>query len=150
MPLPTIPVVGAEAPCVPRGCSACCHDTQMLLTNEDVLRLGADHADEPFWYEDDGYLALATRDAPAIEGHAGRPCWFLGDDGRCTVHDKRPAGCRLYPAIWDTDLGRAVMDSAHCPHTDGFRLPRITQDAVKRLVDTLEAERAARMTAKQG
>jgi Fe-S-cluster containining protein len=124
----------------------------MLLTDEDVLRLALRYADQPFWREDDGFLVLQTRDGPPAvgappagpDGASPRPCWFLGDDGLCTVHDDRPAGCRLYPAIFDVDLRRPVLDDAECPHTDGFRLTRFTHDAVARLAQRLRDEAAAR------
>ena len=142
MRLPAIPTIG-DGPCLANGCSACCHDTEMLLSEADILRISV-HETEPFWHEDDGYLVLRTRDGPPVAGHRGRPCWFLTDNGRCRIHDWRPEGCRLYPAILDADRGRARLDDEHCPHTDGFRLPRATDDAVRRLVDRLERERDSR------
>ncbi len=145
MTLPSIPTIPrSTSPCITRGCSACCHDTEMLLTNDDILRLSVDHADEPFWHEVDGYLMLRTKDAPPAPGQSGRPCWFLSADGRCTVHEARPEGCRLYPAIYDVDAMKAILDDEHCPHTDGFRLPQITADAVARLARRLQDEADAR------
>jgi len=142
--LPELPTVG-PSPCEAHGCSLCCHDIEMLLTEADLERLAAVRPDEGFWFEaDDGFLQLHTRDGPAAQGGEGRPCWFLDPAGRCTVWSERPEGCRLYPAIWDEGLRAAVLDADYCPHTDGFRLPRAMNDATRRLVDRLEAERARR------
>ncbi len=145
--LPSLPIVGDAPPCETEPCSQCCHDIEMLLTNDDLERLWAARPAEAFWFEaDDGYLQLKTRDGPPARGsEGGKPCWFLGDDGRCTVWSERPEGCRLYPAVWDDSLRAAVLDTDYCPHTDGFRLPKSMDDATRRLAARLEAEMLARV-----
>ncbi len=152
--LPSIPFVGAVDPCSRHGCSACCHDIEMILTEADLARLRAARPDDDFWFEaDDGFLQLRTRDAPPARGsHAApgatpRPCIFLDPAGRCSVWADRPEGCRLYPAAWDEGLRQAALDADYCPHTEDFRLPRAVGDAVRRLGDRLEAERRARLRA---
>lgn len=147
-PLPSLPQIPSkgQAPCLPNACSACCHDTEMLLTEEDVRRLTPLANGRTFFVRmPDGYLQLRTVDLPAVPGMKGKPCVFLDAAGRCSVHASRPEGCRLYPAMWDEDAGRAVLDSAGCPHTSGFLLPQATADAVRRLADRLHAERDARV-----
>lgn len=146
--LPAIPFKGADPPCLARGCSLCCHDIEMLLTEDDLRRLGRERPGEPFWFvADDGYLQLKTRDGPPAAGGHGRPCWFLAPDGRCSVHAARPEGCRLYPAVWADDLRAAELDADYCPHTDGFLLPPATADAVRRLAARLQDERRRRAPA---
>lgn len=145
--LPSIPVK-QDVPCITKQCSACCHDVEMLLTNDDLARLSAARPAVAFWFQaDDGYLQLRTRDGPAAVGGQGRPCVFLADDGRCTVHEVRPEGCRLYPAMWVDEARRAELDSDYCPHTDGFVLSTAVQDAARRLAQRLHAERDARVRA---
>lgn len=102
----------------------------MLLTNADAERLPSEGYEQV-----DGYVQLRTQDAP------GNPCFFL-ENGRCSVYDDRPEGCRLYPAV--TDGETVFLDAEHCPHTAEFPLPRATQDAVLRLAARLEQERAKR------
>lgn len=144
--LPAIPFRGAQPPCVERQCSLCCHDIEMLLTDDDLRRLARARPGEDFWFlADDGYLQLRTRDGPPARGGAGRPCIFLRDDGLCGVHDARPEGCRLYPAVWADDLRAAELDADYCPHTDGFVIPQTTADAVRRLAQRLHAERRDRL-----
>lgn len=146
--LPSIPAKGAM-PCIEKGCSLCCHDIEMLLTDDDLRRLSRGRPGEDFWFQaDDGYLQLKTRDGPPGRGGAGRPCVFLGADGLCGVHDLRPEGCRLYPAIWADELRAAELDADYCPHTDGFLLPQATADAVKRLATRLQDERKRRLSGK--
>lgn len=142
--LPAIPVRGAM-PCLERRCSACCHDTEMLLTDGDVARIAALRPGLDFWFTaEDGFRQLRTRDGPAAPGGVGRPCVFLSQDGLCGIHDARPEGCRLYPAVWDLERGAAELDAEHCPHTDGFVLAPATRDAARRLAMRLEQERAGR------
>lgn len=145
--LPTIPFAkGGVNPCLANGCSACCHDIEMLLTEADVARIALDRPEVDFAFRaDDGYLQLHTRDGPAAAGGAGRPCIFLHASGSCSIHDIRPEGCRLYPAFWADEARRSELDDVYCPHTTGFILPQATQDAVRRLAERLRLERDARV-----
>lgn len=117
----------------------------MLLTNDDLARLKLARPDMDFHFEaDDGFLQLKTRDGPPATGGAGRPCVFLHADGSCSVHDIRPEGCRVYPAVWDESLRGAELDDMYCPHTDNFVLDDGVAGAAKRLAARLLAERRAR------
>ncbi len=113
----------------------------MLLTDADAHRMAAAGQTDGWFEAEDGYLQLKLRDAPPVKGHHGKPCWFLDTEGRCTIRDIRPQGCRIYPAVWD---GRPTLDAEHCPHTNRFQLPRWAARALRELVDQLEAERDAR------
>lgn len=144
--LPAIPLAGAASPCLANACTACCHDTEMLLTEADVARLRAQHPGVDFAFEArDGYVQLRTRAAPSLPGMAGKPCVFLGTDGNCSTWATRPEGCRLYPALWDDATGTAVLDTRHCPHTGGFVLDGAAQAAVGALAERLHKERDARV-----
>jgi len=146
--LPALPQIQSkgETPCLRFACSACCHDIEMLLTDDDLARLTAARPGLDFHFRaDDGYLQLRTRDGPAARGGAGRPCVFLDPDGRCSVHDVRPEGCRLYPAMWADEARRAELDDVYCPHTEHFILSQATGDAARRLAQRLHAERDARV-----
>lgn len=132
-------------PCLEHGCSACCHDIEMLLTDEDVARISAAKPGTEFWFlAEDGHRQLKTRDGPAARGGSGKPCVFLSPDGTCSIHSVRPEGCRIYPAVWDEDAHRVHLDQEYCPHTDGFLLAPATRDAALRLVNRLQAQRTAR------
>ncbi len=145
--LPVIPLAGPASPCLQHACSRCCHDTEMLLTRDDVDRIAVSTTLEPSVFSftaEDGFVQLRTRAEPPVPGHEGAPCFFLARDGRCGIHADRPEGCRLYPAVWDSDLRRAVLDIETCPHTAGFRLGDSVAGAVAALVGRLVAERDAR------
>lgn len=151
--LPEIPLAGDVSPCAAHGCSRCCHDVEMLLTESDVARIAAVRPDVDFWFQaDDGYLQLRVADRPPVAGQrlepgaAGKPCVFLDEVGRCTIHAVRPEGCRLYPAVFDDPVPRAILDDEYCPHTDGFALDGEVHQTVQALADTLNEERDARVT----
>jgi hypothetical protein len=144
------------SPCEKFGCSACCHDIEMLLTDDDVGRIAHATGRRDFYEQaDDGYLQLRTKDAPAAKGWNGgagvpvpttpppKPCTFLDPDGRCSIHEARPEGCRLYPATWDGVV--AELDRDYCPHPDDFVLSGQTSAAVRRLAERLEMEKRKRI-----
>ena len=131
----------ARNPCVERGCSACCHDTEMPLTDEDVARLVAlGHALDAFSVVDDeGWRRLRTVE-PSTPG-APRPCFFLRD-GLCGVYEARPEGCRIYPFV-ATPEGRMVRDE-DCPFRREFVAPPGTARRLGRVVSRLESQAASR------
>ncbi len=143
-----LPVVQSDGnPCFAHSCSQCCHDIEMILTEADLERLRAVRPEDDFWFEaDDGYLQLRTSDKPGLYPGA-KPCLFLGPDGRCGVHEVRPEGCRLYPAVWDEGLREVVLDEDYCPHTDEFHADQATGTALQELAARLEAERVQRQRA---
>lgn len=120
---------GGVSPCVQHACRKCCFDTQMPLTAADIERLetvrGRGRASFTV-VDGDGPPRLANED-----GH----CVFLGEAG-CTVYDSRPAGCRLYPLVFDPDANRGVLDE-DCPHTRSFRVRPRDRAALAGLVDHL-------------
>lgn len=130
--LPSIPVIGPA--CLEKGCSDCCEDTEMVLTQADVERITAftDLDQDAFAFRaDDGFLQLRTQE------DAKRSCYFLKEQ-HCSIFDVRPEGCRLYPAFLDED--RVVLDALHCPHTEAFQLTKQVEASVTRLARRLEQE----------
>ena len=83
----------------------CCHDTQILLTPYDLIRLGrylglrtsevAARYGTPIVHEPSGMpvLRLGLREASS----ARKPCVFLDPQQGCGVYSDRPAACRYYP-----------------------------------------------------
>ncbi len=89
----------------PEGCHLCCIETEMILTEDDARRLESlGYRREEFAEFRDGFLRLRNVD--------GR-CFFLRD-GRCSVYEHRPMGCRAYPVVFDLDGGRCTLDPL-CP-----------------------------------
>ncbi len=119
----------AGSPCVRNGCRLCCFDTQMPLLPDDTARLATatGHPPDAFSHVDED----GTRRLSNVDGH----CFFLGATG-CTVYADRPAGCRLYPLVWDPDARHAVLDP-ECPYTKGFRVRPRDRAALLELVHAL-------------
>lgn len=119
--------------CRRRGCSACCHDTEMPLTAEDVRRLeGMGH--RQFFVEHDGWRTLRNVDGS---------CVFLQGQF-CSIYPDRPEGCKLYPLVYDADKRRGRKDR-DCPHREEFGITADDERTLARLVDRLVTERGARL-----
>ena len=107
-------MVRKKNPCFDHDCHRCCLNTRMTLTEADVSRLEAAGQQDFCFVNGNHDLQLDN-----FDGH----CIFLVD-GRCSVHDDRPEGCRLYPLILDMSVDRVVLD-AFCPWAGEFTF---TQD----------------------
>jgi Fe-S-cluster containining protein len=110
-------------PCVRNACHICCLDTRMTLTEADVARLEAAGYEDFYFVNDDHDLQLLN-----VDGH----CIFLVE-GRCSVHDDRPEGCRLYPLILDLSVDRVVLDAV-CPWADEFTFTQDDEVQLRRSV----------------
>lgn len=117
-------------PCLAHGCAACCYETEMPLTEEDIARLVAlGHPHDGFvTWADDGTAQLKVREEP------GKPCFFLRDE-RCSVYADRPQGCRIYPLVLN-EHGRLVRDD-ECPHRAEFPLDPSAKRRIQRVVARL-------------
>ena len=125
-----------DNPCFANDCHRCCLNTRMTLTEADAARLEAAGCQDFFFVNDDDDLQLVNVD--------GR-CIFLVD-GRCSVHEERPEGCRLYPLILDLSVDRVVLD-ASCPWANEFSFTQDDRVQLRRSVADEEGEgrlRAAR------
>ncbi|MGA1819935.1 MAG: YkgJ family cysteine cluster protein [Thermoplasmatota archaeon] len=115
------------AVCSRHGCSHCCHGTEMALTLEDVGRI-SDSGRSDFYHED-------TMELRNVDGR----CFFLSTEGRCTIYDIRPSGCRLYPLIMALPSMTPLLDE-ECPHRVDFRIEPEEVIELRRLIDTLIEE----------
>lgn len=105
----------------------------MPLTNADIARIEAlgHRASDFYQLDDESVPVLLNRD-----GH----CVLLGKDGRCTIYEHRPAGCRLYPLVWDRDLGKVIRDDLVCPYTKEFPVDAKREAELVRTLGILERE----------
>lgn len=143
--MPAIPVSPAgpawpssKNPCFAHGCSVCCYETEMPLSESDIQRLEkAGHARADFAILDPtGYVILKNVPStnPAKEGHH---CTFLKDD-KCSVYDVRPEGCRWYPVILTPH--RKVVRDDECPHRAEFPIPAGSERKLRALLNEMERD----------
>lgn len=74
-----------DPPC--NGCTACCHQTVVMLHPEE--------GDDLSLYEIEILHPVHGYDLIAIKGGLDGKCRYLGKDG-CTIHDRRPIACRSF------------------------------------------------------
>ncbi len=95
-----------------RQCHNCCIETQMMLTEDDIRRIEhLGYKKEDFSKEEDGFIILRN-----IDSH----CFFL-KDGKCSIYNNRPLGCRYYPIILDLDAEELIIDK-DCPFHNHFSI----------------------------
>ncbi|MBN1455615.1 MAG: YkgJ family cysteine cluster protein [Methanomicrobia archaeon] len=118
-------------PCVSHSysCIQCCLDTNMPLSSSDITRI------VKLGYEFGNFVKTLADGAYQLRNSSGR-CVFLSEVG-CTIYPDRPAGCQLYPLIWDKDCGHAVRDHL-CPHADEFAVTKTDITNLKQLIRRLK------------
>ncbi len=121
-----------QLPCIPTGCSACCRETTMPVTEAEAKRLSrrTGMALEAFTWENNGVLTL-------LNDEKTRACVFLltasadlHAEGICSVYEVRPEGCRKYPIVLNSN-DDAILDEG-CPHRADFPSPS-ESDAIELL-----------------
>ena len=95
--------------------------------------VGLGFKESSFAVESDGFKMLRNSSSGRCVFHDGK---------KCTIYSNRPAGCRLYPIIFDEDLNPPVKDG-FCPYRDEFDLSlkdkRELSDVYLKLIDEREA-----------
>ena len=101
----------------------------MTMTEEDLSRLeGAGRS---------GFYRLNEEGVPQLVNLDGH-CVFLVD-GRCSVYQHRPEGCRLYPLILDLETDEVVRDD-YCPWRDEFEFAAEDEQSLRVSIATDAAE----------
>lgn len=139
----SLPLAPQASPCATHGCAACCYDTEMPLTEEDIARLvalGHDRAAFTRISGDERWPVLQTKDKTA-DDMPGRPCFFLVDN-KCSVYADRPQGCRIYPLVLN-EQGRLLRDE-DCPHRNEFAMDPSAKRRIQKIAATLRREARAR------
>jgi len=120
-------------PCTVHRCCECCKETEMTLTEEDLQRI-KDQGYNDFYFINDGYFQLRN-----VNGR----CYFL-KDGRCSIYENRPDGCRYYPIILDLGDDRTYLHD-FCKYRDEFNFTSAQKNALRRLVHRELKERDSRV-----
>jgi Fe-S-cluster containining protein len=117
--------------CLQYGCIKCCLNTEMPLSDSDIVRIkGLGFSENFFIVKKNGHRRLKNL--------SGRCVFHNGQ--RCTIYNYRPEGCQLYPAIFHEDIGEVVLDS-YCPHHGKFQLTLSISRKVIELVRKLDLEK---------
>jgi len=100
----------------------------MPLSASDIARI------VKLGYELSDFAMTLADGAYQLRNIAGR-CIFLSERG-CTIYPDRPAGCQIYPLIWDEAHGQAVRDHL-CPHRAEFDVTKQDIANLKKLIRRL-------------
>lgn len=103
-------------------CAACCKPTEMLLSPVDLELI------ETRGYDIDACTVPSDqfpwlRVLKSIGGH----CYFLEGSGqedgmyKCVLYPDHPAGCKLYPLIYDVDRKKCIIEKKYCKQWRDFR-----------------------------
>ena len=114
--------LSSGVPCSTHNCVKCCIDTNMPLTNLDVKRI----KEQGHKFKDFGVKRGRERHLKNVNGR----CVFLEDTG-CRMYAYRPEGCRLYPLVYNEDLGNVFIHDL-CPFGHEFKF---TKDDEEKLID---------------
>jgi hypothetical protein len=123
-------VLSRGLPCLRHRCVACCLQTEMPLTEDDVKRI------EKLGFKRTEFIFEAGEETRLR--NVNRTCFFLKDE-RCSVYEERPEGCRIYPLIYDLDTHKFVYDTV-CSYSTEFKVTREEKDRLKRLIKKLDRE----------
>ncbi len=122
------------------NCGICCIETEMLLSERDVIRLlKKGFKKNSFAVLDKaGYLTLKNRDGCCV--------FYDRELKQCRVYNDRPSGCRVYPVILDEDEG-TVLDNI-CPCIDTISALEKNVKAIKvvKLLKEIDSEATRRLT----
>lgn len=117
--------------CLHYGCTKCCMNTKMSLSNSDIARIKG-----LGFYEDS--FVLERNGSHYLKNLSGRCIFHNGK--QCTIYNDRPDGCRLYPAVFDENKGKVILH-LYCPHHGRFQLKsHISRDVIN-LIRRLDLEK---------
>jgi Fe-S-cluster containining protein len=111
----------------------------MLLTNSDIKRIQNQGYDTRFFIQEQDHWFI-------LKNHQHR-CVFH-DKTQCTIYEHKPAGCTLYPIVFNKDHNQPIFDN-ECPSKTSFQMTETAKQNIICLVSTLEKERIARKKQKK-
>ena len=116
------------------NCGACCTQTEMLLTEEDINRLVKRGISRNIFVKinKEGFAQLRNR-----EGY----CVFYNAEKRqCSVYVDRPRGCRVYPVIFDDEKGIILDDICQSRNTVTESEKTAKGNRVIKLLERIDSE----------
>ncbi|MFW9905486.1 MAG: YkgJ family cysteine cluster protein [Candidatus Thorarchaeota archaeon] len=106
--------------CQQNNCHHCCIETEMLLTKKDIQRIvkkTSISAREFVTLNEDGFRKLKNK-----QSESQLQCFFLDQNGKCSIYEIRPEGCQFYPYIWNLSIHRIAIDD-YCLHHTKYSEP---------------------------
>ena len=100
--------------CRKHNCHCCCLETEMLLSKDDITRITRITSFDPkmfAYHGENGSYKIKN-----IQRNDKDHCFFLEQDGLCSIYEQKPEGCHYYPFVWDLSEHTARIDSSFCPH----------------------------------
>jgi Fe-S-cluster containining protein len=123
-------------------CGVCCKETEMLLSTKDIERL------EKKGYNRDFFVRFDTEGYATLRNHQGHCVFYDPEKRRCKVRAHRPAGCRLYPVLYDENKGITVDTICPSRNTVTDKQKAKKGEKVLKLLKTIDAEAKKRRLTK--
>lgn len=107
-----------------KNCSACCHDmgTSIVLDPLDFYRI-SNYLKQPFEAMLNNQIELNIVDGLILPNlkmaeTPDKPCVFLNDSHRCTIHPYRPGICRIFPLgrLYENNSFSYILQTKECPN----------------------------------
>ena len=115
-------------------CGTCCQETDMMLSTKDIKRL------EEKGYAKDFFVRFDKEGYSLLRNHQGY-CVFYGvKEHCCNVYADRPAGCRVYPVIYDEEKGIIIDNICRAQMTITEEEKTTRGRKVRRLLDLMDSE----------
>ena len=91
-------------------CGICCTETEMLLSENDIIRLTKLGFNKRYFvrFDKQGYALLKNMDGYCV--------FYDRNRQQCSIYPDRPRGCRVYPIILDEEVG-IILDEI-CPERE--------------------------------
>lgn len=120
-------------------CGICCENTEMLLSEEDMRLL------ERAGYKKEEFTRYDKRGFAKLRNSEGYCVFYDMEAHRCKIYRHRPAGCRIYPVIYDEERG--VICDELCPLCDTVTETEVDRKTARlsRLLQVLDREARRRI-----
>ncbi len=116
------------------NCGICCTETEMLLSQKDIIRLEMKGFVKNYFAKIDrqGYALLKNRDGYCV--------FYDLNKKQCSVYSDRPLGCRVYPVILDEEKGIVFDDICDSCDTISEKEKNYKGKIVVKLLKKIDAE----------
>ena len=115
-------------------CGVCCQETDMLLSTQDIKHL------EKQGYTQDSFVRFDVEGYAILRNRQGHCVFYNPKEQRCDVYVSRPAGCRVYPVIYDEDAGIVVDSICHAQESISEQEKAKRGKRVMKLLEKIDSE----------